>query len=253
MKRILVSNDDGIHAPGIRALVEAIGDLAEVTVVAPLTEQSAASHALTLHHPLRIKQVEDRQYAVEGTPTDCVLLAIREFLPELPDLVVSGINQGPNLGEDVLYSGTVAAAMEGSLLGVASVAFSLASWRHKDFRGASQVARQIVERLLTKNLPTQFLLNVNIPPVPPQEFAGYRITRLGSRVYNDAIIKKTDPRGRDYYWIGGAEPTWKTTPESDFGAVEEGFVSMTPLRLDMTDPAGFEFLAGLELGQNDGT
>jgi len=250
MKRILVSNDDGIHAPGIRALVESLQGLAEVTVVAPLTEQSAASHALTLHHPLRIKEVDERRYGVEGTPTDCVLLAIREFLPEPPDLVVSGINQGPNLGEDVLYSGTVAAAMEGALLGIGSVAFSLASWRHKDFRGASQVARTIVRRLLSRNLPPKFLLNVNIPPVPPEEIAGYRLTRLGSRVYNDAIIRKTDPRGRDYYWIGGAEPTWKTTPESDFGAVEENFVSITPIRLDLTDQDGFGFLQGLELGQD---
>lgn len=247
VKRILVSNDDGVHAPGIKALVAALEDLAEITVVAPLAEQSASSHALTLHRPLRIKEIAPRTFAVEGTPTDCVLLAIREFLGQKPDLVVSGINQGPNLGEDVLYSGTVAAAMEGSLLGVGSVALSLASWRYTDFAAAGQVARRLVSRLLRRELPPRFLVNVNIPPRPVEEIRGFRLAQLGSRVYNDAVVKKTDPRGRDYYWIGGAEPTWKPSPDSDFAAIEEGYVSLTPLLLDLTSPTGFGYLSGIDL------
>lgn len=247
MKRILVSNDDGIHAPGIQALVTALEGLGEVTVVAPLTEQSATSHALTLHRPLRIKELAPRRFAVEGTPTDCVLVAVREFLKEKPDLVVSGINQGPNLGEDTLYSGTVAAAMEGSILGIGSVAISLASWRYTEFDAAAQVAAHLVGRLLKRELPPRFLVNVNVPPLAADAIRGYRLTQLGSRVYNDAVVRKTDPRGRDYYWIGGAEPSWKATPHSDFAAVEEGFVSLTPLLLDMTSHHGFGFLSGLEL------
>ena len=246
-KHILISNDDGVDAPGIRALAEVLRPLGKVTVIAPLTEQSASSHALTLHHPLRVKQLSPDTYAVEGTPTDCVLLAVREFLDTPPDLVVSGINQGPNLGEDVLYSGTVAAAMEGALLGFGAVALSLASWKFHDFDPAAEVARNIISRLLEADPPRQLLLNVNVPAAPLKELRGFRVTKLGSRVYNDAIIKKEDPRGRDYYWIGGSDPTWRPTSNSDFQAVEDGCVSITPLRLDLTAQDGFEFLNGLEL------
>ncbi len=248
MKRILVTNDDGIHAPGLRALAEALSPLAEVSVMAPLTEQSASSHALTLHHPLRVKDLGGRRFAVEGTPTDCVLLAVREFLDARPDLVVSGINQGPNMGEDVIYSGTVAAAMEGSILGIPSLAVSLASWEHHDFDGAARVAASVVARLLEADLPRRFLINMNVPPRARGEMQGLRITRLGSRVYNDAIVRKTDPRGRDYYWIGGSTPSWVRSPESDFAAVEEGWVSVTPLLLDITDAQAFDALRGLGLG-----
>jgi len=246
LKKILLSNDDGVHAPGIRALAAVLAATAEVTVVAPLTEQSATSHALTLHRPLRIKELEPRVLAVEGTPTDCVLLALKKFLPEPPDLVVSGVNQGPNMGEDVLYSGTVAAAMEGALLGVPSVAFSLASWRSREFEAAARLAARLTVRLLERTLPRRFLLNVNLPPRPEGEVKGYRFARLGSRVYHDAVVRKVDPRGREYYWIGGAEPTWTETEASDFAAVEAGYVALTPLLLDLTGRGGFHPVAGLE-------
>lgn len=248
MKRILVTNDDGVHAPGLRAMREALGGLGEVVVVAPLSEQSATSHSLTLHHPLRIKEIEPGVRAVDGTPTDCVLLAVRGILEEAPHLVVSGINQGPNLGEDVLYSGTVAAAMEGAILGIPSMAVSLASWKHHDFDAATAVTRSLAEALLARSLPDRFLVSVNVPPIPIEEIQGLRVTRLGSRVYNDAIIRKTDPRGRDYFWIGGSEPTWHaSSPESDFAAIEDRCVSLTPLLLDLTDQDQLDFLRGLEL------
>jgi 5'-nucleotidase len=184
---------------------------------------------------------------VEGTPTDCVLLAVKEILDRKPDLVVSGINKGPNLGEDVLYSGTVAAAMEGALLGIPAVAFSLASWEVRDFAPAAAVVRKLVGELLRRELPPRFLLNVNIPPVPRDEIRGFRLTQLGSRVYHDIIVRKQDPRGRDYYWIGGSDATWQPSPDSDFEAVEDGHVSVTPLLLDLTNPAGFAPLASLDL------
>jgi len=248
VKRILVTNDDGVHAPGLRATRDALEGLGEVMVVAPLTEQSAASHALTLHHPLRIKEIEPGVRAVEGTPTDCVLLSVRGILEEPPHLVVSGINQGPNLGEDVLYSGTVAAAMEGAILGIPSMAVSLASWKHHDFSAATAVTRHLAETLLTRSLPDRFLVSVNVPPVPLEEIQGFRVTRLGSRVYNDAIVRKTDPRGKDYFWIGGSEPSWHASSSgSDFVAIEECCVSLTPLLLDLTDEERLDFLRGLEL------
>jgi 5'-nucleotidase len=247
VKRILVTNDDGVHAPGLRALAQALEPLGEVTVIAPLTEQSASSHALTLHQPLRIKEIGKRILAVEGTPTDCVLLAVREFLDHTPDLVVSGINQGSNLGEDVLYSGTVSAAMEGSLLGVGSLAFSLASYKHHDFSTAAGIAAKLVSQVLEIELPPKFLINVNIPPVGAEDICGLRLTQLGSRVYNDMIIKKTDPRGRDYYWIGGSEPTWLPSPNSDFQAIEDNCISVTPLMMDLTDSQGFDALSDINL------
>jgi 5'-nucleotidase len=250
MKRILVSNDDGIHAPGIKALAGALESAGEISVMAPLTEQSATSHSLTLHRPLRIREMGERTYAVEGTPTDCVLVGVRKFLEHQPDLVASGINQGPNMGEDVIYSGTVAAAMEGALLGIPAVAFSLASWEYADFAPAAEIARRLVTRFLEIPLPSRLLVNVNIPPLPADQIRGFKVTRLGTRVYNDAIVQKADPRGRPYYWIGGAAPTWEPGADTDFAAVEEGYVSLTPLLLDITDGRGFEFLNRLELDRS---
>jgi 5'-nucleotidase len=247
MKRILVSNDDGIYAPGLAALVAVLEPLAEVTVVAPLAEQSASSHALTLHHPLRIREMGPRRFAVEGTPTDCVLLASNILLDGEPDLVVSGINQGPNMGEDVIYSGTVAAAMEGSILGYPSLAMSLASYTFREFAGAASVTAALVERLLGASLPQRFLLNVNVPPVPREEIRGLRVTRLGTRVYKDIIVKNTDPRGRDYYWIGGGKPDWAHSPDSDYATVGEGYASLTPLLMDLTDGTRMDFLRDLDL------
>jgi 5'/3'-nucleotidase len=247
MKRILVSNDDGIEAPGLVALVEALAPWAEVSVMAPQTEQSAASHALTLQHPLRVRTLGPRRWSVNGTPTDCVLLAIKEFLPEPPDLVISGINEGPNMGEDVIYSGTVAAAMEGALLGFPALAVSLASRKALDFRTAASVSARLAARLLELPLCDRFLLNVNVPPGEGDGIRGYRVTRLGTRVYHDVIVKNRDPRGREYYWIGGGEPSWTDSTESDFAAVSQGYVSLTPLLTDLTDGAQLRFLEGLEL------
>ena len=247
MKRILVCNDDGIHAAGINALVKVLEPFGEVTVMAPLTEQSATSHALTMHHPLRIQKIADRRFGVEGTPTDCVLLAVKELLDQKPDLVVSGINQGPNMGEDVIYSGTVAAAMEGAILGIPSMAVSLASWTFSEFEGAGKTAANLTRILLERDLPDRFLVNVNVPPIPVSEIRGVRITRLGNREYNDSFIKQTDPRGRDYYWIGGGDPSWTPSTNSDFNAVSENYVSVTPLLMDLTDDRQIGFLKTLDL------
>jgi 5'-nucleotidase len=232
---ILVTNDDGIHADGLRALAKALRTLGNVTVVAPDREQSAASHALTLHRPLRIKRVEEGVLSVDGTPTDCVLLGVHGFLKQKPDLVVSGINHGPNMGNDTSYSGTVAAAVEGTLLGIPSVAISLATWEGADFEPAAEVARELVKTFLDRGIHPGMCLSVNVPPIPRHAMKGIRVTRLGKRVYHDVIVEKTDPRGKLYYWIGGEDPTWEHDELSDFNAVSEGYVSVTPLSLELTD------------------
>jgi 5'-nucleotidase len=232
---ILVTNDDGIHADGLRALASALRQLGKVTVVAPDREQSAASHALTLHRPLRIKKVEEGILSVDGTPTDCVLLGVHGFLKQKPDLVVSGINHGPNMGNDTSYSGTVAAAVEGTLLGIPSVAISLATWESADFEPAAEVARELVKTFLDRGIHPGMCISVNVPPIPRPAMKGIRVTRLGKRVYHDVIVEKTDPRGKLYYWIGGEDPTWEHDESSDFNAVSEGYVSVTPLSLELTD------------------
>ncbi len=232
---ILVTNDDGVQADGIRALAEALAALGTVSIVAPDREQSAASHALTLHRPLRVRKIAEGILSVDGTPTDSVLLGVHSFLKKRPDLVVSGINHGPNMGNDVMYSGTVAAASEGAFLGIPSIAISLATWGTADFVPAARVAHNLIRGLMERGLPDRVCLNVNVPPVPWNEIKGVRITRLGKRVYRDVIVEKTDPRGKLYYWIGGEEPTWEHDEASDFTAVEEGFVSVTPLTFELTD------------------
>jgi len=235
MIEILVTNDDGIGADGIRALTKAMETLGNVTIMAPDREQSATSHALTLHRPLRIRKISERELSVDGTPTDAVLLGVHGFLKERPALVVSGINHGPNMGNDVLYSGTVAAASEGTFLGIPSVAISLATWGPADFGPPARVAKALVAQLLRRGLPAKTCLNVNIPSIPFEEMKGVRVTRLGKRVYRDVIVEKTDPRGKLYYWIGGEEPTWENDDSSDFTAVERGYVSVTPLTFELTD------------------
>jgi 5'-nucleotidase len=233
--RILVTNDDGIQAEGIRALRAALEPLGTVVVSAPDREQSATSHSLTLHRPLRIRKISEREMSVDGTPTDSVLLAVHGFFKERPQLVVSGINHGPNMGNDVLYSGTVAGASEGTFLGIPSVAISLATWGPADFGPAARVARNLVKGLLRRGLPPRTCLNVNVPAIPWEEIKGVKITRLGKRVYRDVIVEKTDPRGKLYYWIGGEDPTWEHDETSDFTAVERGYVSVTPLSFELTD------------------
>jgi 5'-nucleotidase len=232
---ILVTNDDGVRAEGIRNLRAAVEDMGRVIVVAPEQQQSASSHALTLSDPLRINWLDDSTIAVDGTPTDCVLVAMRGLLERKPDLLVSGINHGPNLGDDVTYSGTVAAAFEGTLLGIPSIAMSVASWHDCKFDAAREFARVIVSRVLEEGLAPNTLLNVNVPSCASKGVSGVRVTKLGKRVYRDVIVKKKDPRGRDYYWIGGGDPVWEPEGGTDFEAIEQNAISVTPLHLDLTD------------------
>jgi 5'-nucleotidase len=239
--KLLISNDDGILAHGLECLIAAAEPLGEVSVVAPDREQSAMSHSLTLHHPLRPVKRGERRWQVDGTPTDCVMLAVEALLPERPDFVLSGINHGQNMGEDVLYSGTVAAAMEGLALGIPSIAVSFAGG---DLRAdVSQLKQQVpgltdLLRHLTSlsPFPAYTLLNVNLPPVAPGEkVKGVRLTRLGRRAYSGSIQPMVDPWGRKVYWIGGGEISWTGELDSDFKAIEEGYISVTPLHLDLTN------------------
>jgi 5'-nucleotidase len=230
MALILVTNDDGVHAAGLAALASALDPLGEVWVVAPEREQSACGHALTLHRPLRPHQWGERRFAVNGTPSDCVNLSVLGFLPERPVLIASGVNHGSNLGDDVTYSGTVSAAMEGTLLGVPSIAVSLADGG--DPPGAAEVARLVAMRVLVEGPPAKTLLNVNVPRETPR---GVRVTRLGHRVYAGKVVEQSDPRGRAHYWLGGGPPEWEALEGTDMGAVHEGFVAITPLHLDLTN------------------
>ncbi|MCK4539490.1 MAG: 5'/3'-nucleotidase SurE [Candidatus Krumholzibacteria bacterium] len=235
-KTILITNDDGIRASGLETLESSLSGLGKIILVAPENEQSATSHAITLDRPLRIKKYSENRYSVTGTPTDCVLLAVHGILGSRPDLVVSGINHGPNMGEDVTYSGTVAAAIEGNILGIDSIAISITSWDPASFEASGKVSRYLASRMLEREgKHGTYLLNVNIPPLPEDKLRGLRITKLGSRVYNDSIVKKTDPRGKDYFWIGGGEPGWNIDEKSDFTAVSNDYISVTPLKVDMTD------------------
>ena len=229
MSLFLVTNDDGIHAAGLSALADALAELGEVWVIAPEREQSACGHALTLHRPLRAVPMGERRFAVNGTPSDCVNLAVLGFMPERPVLVVSGINHGANLGDDVTYSGTVSAAMEATLLGVPAIAVSLLDGG--DLAEAGTVARLVAMRVLVDGLPRKTLLNVNVPATSP---LGLRTTRLGHRVYSDKIVEHRDPRGRTHYWIGVGDPAWDTLEGTDIGAVHDGHVAITPLHLDLT-------------------
>jgi 5'-nucleotidase len=233
--RVLLSNDDGVQAAGLRALADAFGD-DEVWVVAPDREQSASSHAISLHRPLRIVEVAPRWYAVDGTPTDAVYMGLNLVLKgRRPDVVVSGVNHGPNLGNDVLYSGTVAAAMEGALLGSHAIAVSLASPPPHDFREAARFAVQLARTLVARQPPAPVLLNVNVPRGPVK---GYRFSRLGRRNYGNSVVEGTDPRGRKYYWIGGDPAKHDDLPASDCNVVlDEGLVSVTPIHLDLSHDA----------------
>jgi len=245
--RILVSNDDGIASSGLAALAEAMEPLGEVWVVAPDREQSAASHALSLHRPLRLKQVKERWFTVDGTPSDCSYLAINHLLKDgRPALMVSGINTGPNLADDVTYSGTVAAAMEASILGVPAIAFSLASRQSLEFAGAARFARSLAKATLASPPVGRMLLNVNVPAgIEPN---GYQVTRLGKHSWGMDVIEKTDPRGRKYYWIGGTNYQHEDIPGSDCNAVHLAkMVSVTPLHLDLTEDAAFGVVRALAI------
>ncbi len=244
---ILVSNDDGVHSEGIIALANAVQDVGEVVVVAPDRERSAVSHSLTLHRPLRVEELGPRRYAVNGTPTDCVNLAVNGVLHRRPALVLSGINKGANLGDDVTYSGTVSAAMEGTLLGVPSVAISLLGRQGFDFAASAAFAARLARWVLERGLPRDTLLNVNVPaPQEGRPVRGFALTRMGRRRYGDAIVEKTDPRGKKYYWIGGEELEFVDEEGTDFHAVSQGLISVTPIHLDLTNYKSFEALKALE-------
>jgi len=233
---ILVSNDDGFRSEGIVALSEALAPLGTVYVVAPDRERSAAGHSLTLSHPLRVEKVGQRIYAVDGTPTDCVNLAVNGILRKKKiDILVAGINKGGNMGDDITYSGTVSAAMEGTLLGIPSVAVSLASRNHFQFDAAAEFAARVARKVLSRGLPKDTLLNVNLPDVAGGEIRGVKITRQGKRIYGEAVVEKRDPRGRKYYWIGGDTLQTQDVPGSDLEAVEQNYISITPIHLDLTN------------------
>lgn len=234
MTRILVTNDDGIHSQGLSILEESLSEFADVFVIAPAAEMSGASHSLTLSRPLRIRQIDDRHWTVDGTPTDCVTLALHKILDkdELPDLCVSGINHGGNLGDDATYSGTVAGALEATILGVPGIAISLVARDHFDFTDAAKFAQLASKKILAEGLPEGTLLNVN---VPLGEIKGVKVTRQGIKNARPVITEHIDPRGKPYFWIG--EQYFRSNAEdgTDYRAIEQGYISVTPLKSDMTD------------------
>lgn len=242
MERLLflATNDDGYLARGLSTLVEALEPLGDVHVVAPDREQSATSHSLTLHHPLRVTQHGETRFHVDGSPTDCVLLAVEgDLLPRRPDYVFSGVNHGGNMGEDVSYSGTVAAAMEATILGIPAVAISLVGGDVELLEGyrdlVRSIAREIIDTPRDKSFPEDTLLNINLPPLPAEAVKGIRIAPLGKRVYENPVLVDKDPRGKTWYWIGGTGPTWRGEDDSDFRQIDEGYVAITPLHLDQTN------------------
>jgi len=243
---ILITNDDGVYSPGIQMLAKRLRELDAVVIVAPDRERSAAGHSMTLHRPLLIEELKESMYSVNGTPTDCVNIAVKGLLKETPRLVVSGINKGPNLGDDVTYSGTVAGAIEGILLGIPSFAISLNAREDFRFANAAEVAVRAAEHILRQGLPAGTLLNINVPNVPVEEMQGTLISRLGKRIYHQMTVERVDPRGKKYYWIGGGEPDWEHEKGTDFDAVDRKFVSITPLHLDMTDYSSFDRLRTME-------
>ncbi len=239
---ILLTNDDGVESPALQILADVSEDLGEVWVFAPDREQSGVGHGVSLHRPLRVTEVRERWYAIDGTPTDCVLLATRQFLDRKPDLLLSGINSGPNLGDDITYSGTVAGAYEGMLLGIPSIALSNASYDPTDYQTAARCGALLARHVLKNGLPKDTVLNVNVPNVPYEQLKGIAITRQGLREFEDEIIEREDPRGKTYYWIGGARPKGLNHPGTDIEATENNQVSVTPLHRNLTNLDAFEAL-----------
>lgn len=234
MTRILVTNDDGVASPGLAALAKALQKLGEVWVVAPDRERTAVAHAVTLHKPLRITRLAPRSFCVNGTPVDCVNLALMEVMPKPPAMVVSGINKGVNLGDDVLYSGTVSAAVEAAILGVPSMAVSQEGDRQFRFEVGARYAARVAAMILTRGLPEETLLNVNVPDRPAREIRGLKVTCLSRRRFDNPIVEKVDPRGRKYYWIAGTRISWSRSKDADYEAIHQGLVSLTPIHLDTT-------------------
>jgi 5'-nucleotidase len=246
--KILCTNDDGYLALGLKVLAQAARTLGEVAIVAPDREQSATSHALTIHRPLRARRAQDHAHVVDGTPTDCVIMAVNELLGFRPDFCLSGVNHGANMGEDVLYSGTVAAAMEATVIGVPSVALSYTGDDFENLSGWQDLLEGFLGQILARgSFPAKTLLNVNLPARDPKDVKGVRITSLGQRHYNDSITRAKDPKGRTYFWIGGGISDWTGADDADFRAVEKGFISVTPLQLDLTNYQTLEEIRGWQL------
>lgn len=249
--KILISNDDGVLAPGLAALERALSTIADIKTMAPDRNRSGASNSLTLSRPLRVRQLDNAQYSVEGTPTDCVHLALTGFFEDRFDMVVSGINHGANLGDDVLYSGTVAAAMEGRNLGLPAIAVSMVGDNINHYATGALIVKQLVMKLSVNRLPSQTILNVNVPDLPISEIKGIQVTRLGTRHMAEPLMEEKDPRGHTIYWIGPPGPEADAGPGTDFSAVSQGYVSITPLQLDLTHYKIFnqvsEWMTGVEL------
>lgn len=240
MRTILVTNDDGIHSQGLHTLREAMAPLGRTIVVAPDRDNSAVSHSLTMARPLQVRKINEDTYTVDGTPTDCVILALGKILDVRPDLLVSGINAGPNIGDDISYSGTVSAAMEGTMYGIPSLAVSKAGDAPFDFTLSGEYSARIATMILDGDLPSNTLINMNIPAGDTPK--GIRITRQGRRLWEDAIQETEDPWGRKRYWIGGGTPIRDSSEDSDVTAIQDGYISITPIHLDLTNHSGLEFL-----------
>jgi 5'-nucleotidase len=243
---ILVSNDDGYQAEGLRALARALKPLGRVVVVAPEGEQSASSHSLTLHRPLRVHRHDENLFSVSGTPTDCITLAVHTILKKKPDLIVSGVNRGANLCDDVHYSGTVSAAVEGALMGISSIAISLVAFGEDfpHYASAAAFAARLGRRVLREKLPPGFVLNVNVPNLPASKLRGYEFTKLGKRDFGDVTVEKIDPRGRKYYWIAGNDKKFMKMPGSDGNGIKDRKITITPLQVDLTHYALLENMRG---------
>ncbi len=240
---ILVTNDDGVHSPGIIALFKAMKELGDAYIVAPDRERSAVGHALTLHRPLKAEELRENVFSVNGTPTDCVALGIHKVLPGKPDLIASGINNGPNLGDDITYSGTVSAAMEGTIFSIPSFAVSLTGQRPFHYEVAAHYAAEVARYILSSSLPYDTLLNVNVPNVPRKDMIkGIKFTRQGKRVYDGAIQEVFSPWGDKHYWIGGGKPYWEHGEDMDIQAVLDNYVSVTPIHLELTNYAALDYL-----------
>lgn len=239
---IIITNDDGVHSPGLLALFQALKKIGDAYIIAPDRERSAASHSLTLHRPLKAEKLRKNVFSVNGTPSDCVALGVNKILPRKPDLIASGINMGANLGDDVTYSGTVSAAIEGTILGVPSFAISLAGWRPFFFETAVPFAVEVAQYILDKSLPYDTLLNVNVPNVKKDQIKGMKLTKQGKRVYDNAIQDILSPWGERYYWIGGGNPYWEHGEDMDIQAVLDNYVSITPIHLDLTNYNALEYL-----------
>lgn len=245
MALILVTNDDGVYSPGIQILAKTLKSLGDIYVVAPDRERSAVSHSLTLHRPLHADEIKERVYSVNGTPTDCVNIGVNGILKMRPDLVVSGINKGANLGEDITYSGTVMAAIEARILGVPSIAVSLVAPENFLFQEASNFILELTKAILEKGLPEDTLLNVNIPNLLLSEIKGVKITKQGKRIYGDIVTEMVDPRGKKHFWLGGNKISWEKGENTDFDAIHEGCISITPLHVDLTNYSAIKELMPL--------